>query len=194
MSLRKKGHENGTSIGYSIGECKDYEPSEDCISRQAVIDKAFDFMDDDCETYRAVYVSDIRNMPSVTPKASEEDIHREREQAYMLGYEDASKRFRTEPSEDCISREHAKQFLYYEIEQLHDDGLYDCFSRIIDDMYNELPSVTPQPKKGKWIETPVENDIVTVVFKCSECGKRVVNPYDYCPNCGSYNGGGEDET
>ena len=113
MSLRKKGHENGTSIGYSIGECKDYEPSEDCISRQAVIDKAFDFMDDDCETYRAVYVSDIRNMPSVTPKASEEDIHREREQAYMLGYEDASKRFRTEPSEDCISREHAKQFLYY---------------------------------------------------------------------------------
>ena len=23
----KEGHENGTSIGYSIGECKDYEPS-----------------------------------------------------------------------------------------------------------------------------------------------------------------------
>lgn len=77
--------------------------SEDCISKQAVIDKAFDFMDDDCETYRAVYVSDIRKMPSVTPQASEEDIHREREQAYMLGYEDASKKFRTEPCEDCVS-------------------------------------------------------------------------------------------
>lgn len=49
-----------------------------------------------------------------------------------------------EPCEDCISREHAKQFLYYEIEHLHDDGLYDCFARIIDDMYNELPSVIPQ--------------------------------------------------
>lgn len=48
-----------------------------------------------------------------------------------------------QPSEDCISREHAKQFLYYEIEHLHDDSLYDCFARIIDDMYNELPSVTP---------------------------------------------------
>ena len=49
-----------------------------------------------------------------------------------------------QPSEDCISREHAKQFLYYEIERLHDDSLYDCFARIIDDMYNELPSVIPQ--------------------------------------------------
>ena len=32
----KEGHENGTSKGYSIGECKDYEPCEDFISRQAV--------------------------------------------------------------------------------------------------------------------------------------------------------------
>ena len=24
----EKGHENGTSIGYSIGECKDYKPSD----------------------------------------------------------------------------------------------------------------------------------------------------------------------
>lgn len=30
----KEGHENGTSIGYSIGECKEYESSEDCISRE----------------------------------------------------------------------------------------------------------------------------------------------------------------
>ena len=44
------------------------QPSEDCISRQAVLDKAFDFMDDDCETYRAVYVSDIRKLPSVIPQ------------------------------------------------------------------------------------------------------------------------------
>jgi hypothetical protein len=34
----RKGHINGTSIGYSIGECKDYEPCDDAISRQAVFD------------------------------------------------------------------------------------------------------------------------------------------------------------
>ena len=34
----KEGHEKGTSIGYSIGECKDYEPCEDCISRADILD------------------------------------------------------------------------------------------------------------------------------------------------------------
>ena len=33
----RKGHINGTSSGYSIGECKDYEPCEDAVSRQAVL-------------------------------------------------------------------------------------------------------------------------------------------------------------
>ena len=69
--------------------------------------------------------------------------------------------FEVQPSEDCISREHAKQFLYYEIEQLHDDGLYDCFSRIIDDMYNELPSVTPS-----------YNSIKTELKTCEDCISR----------------------
>lgn len=27
----KRGHENGTSIGYSIGECKDFEPKKEHI-------------------------------------------------------------------------------------------------------------------------------------------------------------------
>ena len=48
--------------------------------------------------------------------------------------------------EDCISREEAKQFLYERIDRLNDDELYDIFSRIIDDMYNELLPVTPRPK------------------------------------------------
>lgn len=39
----EKGHKNGTSIGYSIGECKDYELCEDCISRQAVLDLVADY-------------------------------------------------------------------------------------------------------------------------------------------------------
>ena len=34
-----------------------------------------------------------------------EDIHREKEQAYMQGYEDACKKYRKEPCEDAISRQ-----------------------------------------------------------------------------------------
>lgn len=48
-----------------------------------------------------------------------------------------------EPSGDLISREKAKQLLYERLDRLNDDELYDIFSRIIDDMYNELPSITP---------------------------------------------------
>lgn len=103
----------------------------------------------------------------------------------------AIKSLEQQSCEDCISREHAKQFLYYEIEQLHDDGLYDCFSRIIDDMYNDLPSVTPQRPKGKWIyEMQVMNNPYT--YKCSVCKGWEKDKTKYCPNCGSYNGGGED--
>ena len=47
-----------------------------------------------------------------------------------------------EPCTNAISREKAKQFLYERLDRLNDDELYDIFSRIIDDMYNELPSVT----------------------------------------------------
>lgn len=46
--------------------------------------------------------------------------------------------------EDCISREKARQFLYERLDRLNDDELYDIFSVIIDDMYNELPSVITQ--------------------------------------------------
>ena len=64
----------------------------------------------------------------------------------------------------------------------------------------ELPSVTPQPRKGHWILTDVEGNRIWFC-NCSECGK---DPQDYisgtenwwltknnlpkfCPNCGSRN-------
>ena len=58
--------------------------------------------------------------------------------------------------------------------------------------YNKMiePLRTEIPKKGEWIVFRCGD---TDIFKCSECGMRVINPYKYCPNCGSYNGGEEDE-
>jgi hypothetical protein len=48
----------------------------------------------------------IDGFPSVNPQANNEDIHREREQAYMKGYEDASKKYRTEHVCDRLAREY----------------------------------------------------------------------------------------
>ena len=57
----------------------------------------------------------------------------------------AIKALEQEPCEDCISREKARQFLYERLDRLNDDELYDIFSRIIDDMYNELSSIEQEP-------------------------------------------------
>lgn len=52
-----------------------------------------------------------------------------------------------------------------------------------------MPSAQPERKKGKWI-----NRSLNILYPewerytCSACGKHSYN-YDFCPNCGSYNGG-----
>ena len=53
----------------------------------------------------------------------------------------------------------------------------------------QVPSAQPERKKGKWI-----NRSLNILYPererytCSVCGKHSYN-YDFCPNCGSYNGG-----
>lgn len=49
-----------------------------------------------------------------------------------------------QPCEDCISRKEASHYLCERLERFNKDELYDKFTRIIDDMYNKLPSVKPK--------------------------------------------------
>lgn len=58
----------------------------------------------------------------------------------------------------------------------------------VDKMVELAVEETKRPK-GKWIE--IEIDAGEFIYKCTKCGMRVINPYKYCPNCGSYNGGEE---
>ena len=59
----------------------------------------------DCENCKKVtkayfdgqYYADSLEVEEQEPKTDEENIYREREQAYMQGYEDASKKYRQEP-------------------------------------------------------------------------------------------------
>jgi ribosomal protein L37E len=78
---------------------------------------------------------------------------------------------------DCISREQAKASIR--------DKFKDLPSRVeINTILNELPSVTPTRKKGKWInidETHSKCDRCGAVFEiASENGEA-----NYCPNCGA---------
>lgn len=85
-----------------------------------------------------------------------------------------------EPCEDAISR------------QAVDDAIYD-YSRSCDVNYaqimefiDKLPSVTPQPKMGRWVKTIGENG-VTSALRCSECGfeDNRYELFNYCPECGA---------
>jgi hypothetical protein len=87
---------------------------DDLISRQAAIDAMYHHF---CDKSREECAQILHEVPSVTPQANKEDIHREREQAYMRGYEDGSRKYRTISTEttnrcDLISREWLKTAIH----------------------------------------------------------------------------------
>lgn len=63
------------------------------------------------------------------------------------------------------------------------------FENAVFEIIQKAPDAQPEQKKGKWING-----------KCSECGEHapfwcMASTYhesNYCPNCGSYNGGDEE--
>ena len=76
--------------------------------------------------------------------------------------------------------QHSRRYKWGEIWELN--GLE------IREVLNNLPSVQPEQKPGRWIETD-DCD----VWRCSECdeyfclyeGTPQDNKYYYCPNCGA---------
>lgn len=75
---------------------------------------------------------------------------------------------------DLISREEMWKAYHKMIDSGNTVDVYDAIKN--------LPSVTPQPKMGRWI------DVDGIWFKCSECDahRKMMPAYKeyYCPNCG----------
>ena len=55
---------------------------------------------------------------------------------------------------------------------------------------HDLPSAQPERKKGRWIDK--SGGIDGAWNYCSVCGEQAIDLFDFCPNCGSYNGGEEE--
>ena len=79
---------------------------------------------------------------------------------------------------------------------------YNCFDESEEPVYRALSEAIealkqPERKKGKWITEPydLENDIWA--HRCGEClkvsmlGSNGIK-FNFCPNCGSFNGGDAD--
>ena len=167
------------------GDTTEMVEYDDCISRQAVADVAyevgnlFDGEDDTRTPYGAAF--DIQmavdKLPSVTPKP--------------------------EPCDDAVSRkavyeamiekgQHSRRYRLGETWELNGTEIRETLDTV--------PSVTPKRKTGKWIEFDSDEDKYDVI-KCSECGHIftvdsyhwtdigfVKDDFKFCPNCGSKNG------
>lgn len=102
---------------------------------------------------------------------------------------------------DLISRQAAIDALK-EHRALYCDNTPDTFSKLsyaeksrVDELDTaiatlvNLPPAEPERKKGEWINRSL--NILYPEFErytCSVCGKHSYS-YDFCPHCGSYNGG-----
>lgn len=81
------GEESHAAMMMAI-EALEQQPCKDAIRREAAIDAMYHHF---CDKSREECAQILHEVPSVNPQANKEDIHREREQAYMRGYADAYK-------------------------------------------------------------------------------------------------------
>ena len=105
----------------------------------------------------------------------------------------AIKALEQEPCEDAISRQavleaidaKAWEFCDYLISKNRNDEQKPV-SHFADNLREcvreELPSINPQPKTGRWIE---HFDEIGKWYECDQCHTDWGGPVNYCPNCGA---------
>jgi ribosomal protein L37E len=90
-----------------------------------------------------------------------------------------------EPCEDCISRQAVLDYLDKMPSELTSDGRRMVRRRTLEEYISDtLPSVTPQPKVGRWINIDATHS------KCDRCGAVFEiasenGESNYCPHCGA---------
>ena len=93
----------------------------------------------------------------------------EENQRYVDACNIAIKALEQESCEDAISRQAVLDMMNY---------------GILEDNIKTMPSVTPQPKMGRWWERNTYPQECRC-WDCSECQETVSERTNYCPNCGA---------
>lgn len=86
-----------------------------------------------------------------------------------------------QPCEDCISRKQA-------INEINKKVL--CYTYEAREIIENLPSVQPQPKRGKWIKANGEENLA--LWTCDQCGCKIYSETEcdrkkfhaWCGKCG----------
>ena len=147
-------------------------PCEDCISRE----QAIKYVDDvpyikDHPNEGLLWKAWIEQLPSVNSVSTESCTS-------------------TESSTDCISRQQAIDAITRDGVRLEREGAYEMMvctaKQWAVDLIDDLPSVIPERKKGKWIH-------MVGFWECDQCHAEYTDMptcmgkviYEYCPMCGS---------
>ena len=120
-----------------------------------------------------------RDLCNFNPMTGEEEPMNEDCRKSAEALDIAIKALEQEPCEDMVSRAEAKELAW----GLCLETCYD--NEKVIEMLDDLPSVTPAPKKGKWVPHKAKYDNVAPVYECSICHKyNGFEDTNYCPNCG----------
>lgn len=189
-----------------IIQALEQEPCEDAISRQAVLEMAYDMSEIDGEHFTkpwmVVDVEDIQKLPPVKPQEPyfwekcpyyEPDIMFDEKDEYDMG----KCTYKQEPCGDDISR-HDVECIVEELENICHNAPQEVLELLA--KLKNAPFATPYPKTGHWVEENVNGGCRRVF--CSECGcpppfehistgdvysasgYGVINKTKFCPNCG----------
>lgn len=170
-----------------VNDLPTIEVSEDCISREYMLEKAQEWknMYPDSDTARealTMLMNEIDNAPSVIPKKRTD----------KPDFADCEKCSKTYGTLGCCST-------------VNNKWVYFCLEGMIDYAYTrgykDAPSVVPSRETGKWVLDPNGMDWNIPAWRCSECGFVAnyigveanglgSNPMNwagsnYCPNCGA---------
>lgn len=109
-------------------------------------------------------------------------------------FQKALKALEQEPCEDCVGR----QAVLVAMRNNYRDGGRDIDGDYVEGNYSKklynaiisLPSVTPQPKTGHWVDKTMQSACGVIIYniECSECGEPSGLSHTlakYCPNCGA---------
>jgi len=111
------------------------------------------------------------------------DEGKQKLECLLMGVRNAVEIEDIEPCDDCIRREDALMALTGEYTESPIEILSKAVKRI-----NALSFVTPAEKVGHWISN-AEDDLKISEYTCSNCKGLSDEDSDFCPKCGSYNGG-----
>lgn len=94
----------------------------------------------------------------------------------------AIKALEQEPCEDAISRQEVLDILDDTVKDYIKENDFDKAQGVAWVKAQKLPSVTPQPKTGQWINIEDRTDWYDTSYKCSCCGREIITPYDFKNN------------